>query len=83
MEAVDSEVDDERLVLAQDDVEMIYLPDNICAKISNEKWMKDVPEDIYTLPDMTQISADQVMDKESNKTVPVCFQTKGRKGNWD
>jgi hypothetical protein len=53
MEAVDSEANDEASVAAMDDVEMVCLPDDVCAEISSGKWIKDLPEDIYTLPKMT------------------------------
>jgi hypothetical protein len=80
MEAPDSDNDNEGLMLAQDDVEMVCLPENICIEISNEKWVKKLPEDIYTLPDMNQTLADQVMEEEANKVAPGCGQRKEKKG---
>jgi hypothetical protein len=57
MEVVDSEAEDETSDAAVEDVEMVCLPDEIYAEISSGKWLKDLPEDIYTLPDMEQCSA--------------------------
>jgi hypothetical protein len=80
MEYADSNDENEGLMLAQDDVEMVYLLENICAEISNEKWVKKLLEDIYTLPDMNQTSVDQVMEEEANKATLGCVQRKEKKG---
>jgi hypothetical protein len=80
MESADSDDENEGLMLAQDDVEMVCLLENICAEISNEKWVKKLLEDIYTLPDMNQTSADQVMEEEANKATLGCVQRKEKKG---
>jgi hypothetical protein len=43
MEAVDSEANDEASVAAMDDVEMVCLPDDVCAEISSAfliKWWR-------------------------------------------
>jgi hypothetical protein len=82
MEVVDSEADEEKAVMDLEDVEMVCLPDNICVEISKQKWVKELPKDIYTLPDMNQVSANQLMGEESSKTVHDGFQTKSKKGNW-
>jgi hypothetical protein len=60
MEVVDSEAEDETSDDAVEDVEMVCLPDEIYAEISSGKWLKDLPEDIYTLPDMEQCPAPQM-----------------------
>jgi hypothetical protein len=80
MEVVDSDDENEESMLAQDDVEMVCLPKNICAEISNEKWVKRRLEDIYTLPDMNHTLADQVMEEGPSKVAPGCDQRKENKG---
>jgi hypothetical protein len=65
-----------------DDVEMICLPDDVCAEISSVKWIKELHEDIYTLPEITQCLADQVVKEETSKIDPVGYQKKGKKGAW-
>jgi hypothetical protein len=82
IEAVDSEANEEASVVAMDDVEMICLPDDVCAEISSVKWIKELPEDIYTLLEMTQCPADQVVKEETSKTDPVGCQKKGKNRAW-
>jgi hypothetical protein len=69
MEAVDSEAEDETSDAAVEDVEMVFLSDEVCAKISSGNLLKDLPEGIYTLSDMEQCPADQmVVEKEAMKS---------------
>jgi hypothetical protein len=72
MEVVDSEVEDETSDAAVEDVEMVFLSDEVCVEISSGNLLKDLLEGIYTLSDMEQCPADQmVVEKEAMKSEPA------------
>jgi hypothetical protein len=83
IEAVDSEAEHETSDTVVEDVEMVCLADEVCAEISSGKWLKDIPEDIYTLPNMEQCPVDQVVvEKEVMKHEPADGKKKVKKENW-
>jgi hypothetical protein len=55
MEQIDSDAEDEASVIAQGGVEMISLPENLCVDFFGDKWVRGLPDDIYTLCDMMRI----------------------------
>jgi hypothetical protein len=54
MEVIDSDLDDENTTI-QEDVEMVTLSGNLCMELSDQRKVANLPDDVYTIPDMMDV----------------------------
>jgi hypothetical protein len=78
MEVIDSDLDDENTTI-QEDVEMVTLSGNLCMELSDQRKVANLPDDVYTVPDMMDVCQGQNNEKE--KQVIEKLQ-KGEKEKW-
>jgi hypothetical protein len=58
---------------------MVTLPGDVCMEQSRQRDVNDLPDDIYTIPDMMDVC--QVQNSEGEKQVSGKLQKKGEKRN--
>jgi hypothetical protein len=56
---------------------MVTLPGDVCMEQSRQRDVNDLPDDIYTIPDMMDVC--QVQNSEGEKQVSGSFRRRGKR----
>jgi hypothetical protein len=80
MEAVGSEFGDDDSMVEPSDDELVHLPESLCQSLMDAKESRELPDDLYTIPDIMTVA--EVEDEKKNEVDKTRRGTRQRKEKW-
>jgi hypothetical protein len=80
MEALESDADEEISILTVEDVEMMNIPESLCSELVETRNAPTLPDDIYTLPKMMNIT--QELPQRAEPAKPNREKKRREKEKW-